>query len=375
MLSPTPRRILLAVTGLTPQIVTETLYALACRGADTWIPHEIHLITTATGANNARLNLLAGERWFHRLCEDYALPSIAFTPEHIHVLRDAEGRPLDDIRTQGDNTLAADVITETLRQLTADPASELHVSIAGGRKTMGYYLGYALSLYGRPQDRLSHVLVSDPFETNRDFYYPTPYEHPIHSRRGEKEITVDARNARVDLADIPFVMLRDGLPERLRTGQASFTRVVATANRGLQAPGLVLDVTRREAWADDEGLGLSETEFLILLWLAERAVRGERATDWSAQALAEEFLALAGQVLNTMSGAYERIEKAITERKAITIRCAKYFEPHKSRINGKLETVLGARAAERYQIVTAKDGERVTVFLPLKPEQITIQRT
>ncbi|MBK1645228.1 hypothetical protein CKO25_11360 [Thiocapsa imhoffii] len=90
----TPRRILLAVTGLTPQIVTETLYALACRGADTWIPHEIHLITTATGANNARLNLLAGERWFHRLCEDYALPSIAFTPEHIHVLRDAEGRPL-----------------------------------------------------------------------------------------------------------------------------------------------------------------------------------------------------------------------------------------------------------------------------------------
>ena len=370
----TPRRILLAVTGLTPQIVTETLYALACNRPDPWIPHEIHLITTATGADNARLNLLAGQRWFHRLCEDYGLSPIVFTPEQIHVLQDAEGRPLDDIRTQADNTLAADFITEQLRTLTADPNSELHVSIAGGRKTMGYYLGYALSLYGRPQDRLSHVLVSDPYETNRDFYYPTPYEHPIHSRRGDKEVTVDARQANVDLADIPFVRLRDGLPERLRTGQAGFTRVVATANRGLQAPQLVLNIADRQAWADEEALGLSETEFLILLWLAERAARGEQATDWSAQALAEEFQALAGRVLSSMSGAYERIEKAITERKTVTIRCAKYFEPHKSRINGKLETVLGARSAERYQIVTSRDGERVTVFLPLKPEQITVQR-
>ena len=374
MTQATPRRILLAVTGLTPQIVTETLYALACDRPDPWIPHEVHLITTATGADNARLNLLAGQCWFHRLCEDYGLPPIVFTPEQIHVLQDAEGRPLDDIRTQADNTLAADFITETLRGLTEDPETEIHVSIAGGRKTMGYYLGYALSLYGRPQDRLSHVLVSDPYETNRDFYYPTPYEHPIHSRRGDKEVTVDAHNARVDLAAIPFVRLRDGLPERLRTGQASFTRVVDTANRGLQAPQLVLNIADRQAWADEEALGLSETEFLILLWLAERAARGEQATDWSAQALAEEFLALAGRVLSSMSGAYERIEKAITERKGVTIRCAKYFEPHKSRINGKLETVLGARSAERYQIATSRDGERVTVFLPLKPEQITVQR-
>ncbi|MBK1656589.1 hypothetical protein CKO29_18250, partial [Allochromatium vinosum] len=146
------------------------------------------------------------------------------------------------------------------------------------------------------------------------------------------------------------------------------------ANRGLQAPQLVLNIADRQAWADEEALGLSETEFLILLWLAERAARGEQATDWSAQALAEEFLALAGRVLSSMSGAYERIEKAITERKGVTIRCAKYFEPHKSRINGKLETVLGARSAERYQIATSRDGERVTVFLPLKPEQITVQR-
>ena len=38
---------------------------------------------------------------------------------------------------------------------------------------MGYYLGYALSLFGRSQDRLSHVLVSDGYEGHPEFYYPS----------------------------------------------------------------------------------------------------------------------------------------------------------------------------------------------------------
>lgn len=368
-----PRRILLAVTGLTPQIVTETLYALARREPEPWIPQEVHLITTTTGADNARLNLLAGECWFHRLREDYGLPPIAFTPEHIHVLRDAEGQPLDDIRTQADNTLAADFITETLRQLTEDPDSELHVSIAGGRKTMGYYLGYALSLYGRPQDRLSHVLVSDPYETNRKFYYPTPYEHPIYSKRGDKEITVDARQAQVDLADIPFVQLREGLPERLRTGHASFTRVVATANRGLSAPRLVLAVAVRQAWADDERLDLSDTEFALLLWLAERNRRGEGATDWSLPAMVDEYLGVAARILNAMSGTYERLEKAFDDHGRFPLKNAKYFEPHKSRVNRLIVETLGKRAAERYSIARLKDQHATHFYLPLEAEQIEIR--
>ena len=42
-----PRRILLAVTGLSPQVVTETLYALgvAEQGEAAFLPTDIHLIT------------------------------------------------------------------------------------------------------------------------------------------------------------------------------------------------------------------------------------------------------------------------------------------------------------------------------------------
>lgn len=158
-----PRRILLAVTGLSPQVVTETLYVLAVQAKPAFVPTEIHLITTRQGAEHARLNLLSRQiGWFHRLRADYALPEIAFHAKCIHVIPDAAGGELDDIRTPADNARAADFVTERVRALTSDPDCTLHVSIAGGRKTMGYYLGYALSLFGRGQDRLSHVLVSAP---------------------------------------------------------------------------------------------------------------------------------------------------------------------------------------------------------------------
>src|SRR3990172_2018906 len=42
-----PRRILLAVTGLSPQVVTETLYALAVEppaGEERFVPTEVHLV-------------------------------------------------------------------------------------------------------------------------------------------------------------------------------------------------------------------------------------------------------------------------------------------------------------------------------------------
>ncbi|MCS6781453.1 MAG: CRISPR-associated ring nuclease Csm6, partial [Geminicoccaceae bacterium] len=262
------------VTGLSPQVVTETLYALAVRppeGRAAFVPTEIHLITTATGAEHARLNLLS-ERpgWFHQLRRDYDLPEIAFGPEHLHVLTAASGAALEDIRAPEDNERAADFITDKVRELAADPSAALHVSIAGGRKTMGFYLGYALSLYGRPQDRLSHVLVSPPYESHPQFYYPTPYEYVFHTLDTQHR-PLDARKAEVTLASIPFVRLREGLPPRLLRGAASLSQVVSSANRSLEPPRLVLEVRARRALADGLDIPLGPTEFAVLLWIAGSA--------------------------------------------------------------------------------------------------------
>ena len=377
--SASTRRILLAVTGLSPQIMTETLFTLACRNDSPWVPHEIHLITTKTGKEHAKLNLLGKDGWFPRMCKDYFLPEIQFSAENIHVLADGAGNLLDDIRTPEQNTLAADFITDMVRKLTADEHNVLHVSIAGGRKTMGYYLGYALSLFGRPQDRLSHVLVSEPYEGNRDFYYPTPYEYPIHTRRGERELTVDARNAKIDLADIPFVRLRDGLPEALRNGRSSFSRVVTMANRGQEPASMVLNRRDRRIMMDDEWIDFGGTLFTMLLWLAERVKAGNGLTDISSPEMADEFLEVAGKLLGTMSGDFDRMKEALDWRKEDDC-LNKFFEPIKTRINDKIKEVLGPGAARRYILgrekldVTenGKPRKKVCYHLPLEASQIEL---
>lgn len=366
------RRILLAVTGLTPQVVTETLYALACRIESPWIPDEIHLITTATGAENARLNLLLPDGWFHRLCADYHLPKIDFPVRNIHILHAANGTPLDDIRTPEQNTLAADFITETLRRLTESPETELHVSIAGGRKTMGYYLGYALSLYGRPQDRLSHVLVTDPFETNRAFYYPPPYDHPIHSRRGDKEITVDARHAQVELADIPFVRLREGLPKELLKGDARFSQAVAAAQCVGRKLELVIDVASRSVTASGEPVKLTPQNFTLLLWLARRRLAGLEAIHCtvydSNAAAAQDYLAVCREVLGEHSADYERLEATL--KKGMN---SEWFSPAKNRLHKALVRALGENGAVPYLVVQVGTRKAARFGLGLGAEYIRME--
>ena len=273
-----PRRILLCVAGLSPQIVTETLYALTVIGEPRFVPTEIHLLTTAEGAERARLTLLSEEPgWFHRLRQDHGLPPIHFTLGTIHILRAADGRPLNDIRAVADNEAIADAITHQVRVLTADPDSAVHASIAGGRKTMGFYLGYALSLFGRPQDRLSHVLVSSPFESNLDFFYPTPLERVIYTADGRP---LDASAATVMLADIPFVRLRDGLQESLLEPGASFSAVVAQAQRNLAAPSLTLDAAACRVRCGETVVRLTPISFAWLAWFARRALAGLPPLHW-----------------------------------------------------------------------------------------------
>lgn len=267
-----PRRVLLAVSGLSPQILTETLYALTQAQKPAWVPTEIHLLTTSEGAHRARLSLLSDNlRWFHRLCAEYQIPSIGFDASHIHVLGNAKGQPMEDIRSVEDNSAAADAITAKVREFSADPQCALHVSIAGGRKSMGFYVGYALSLYGRAQDRLSHVLVSEPFESTLDFFYPTRESHVLQTRDGRY---ADTKDAEVTLANIPFVSLRHGLPDALLAGNATFNETVNAARLALAPPRLEIDRARRTIVAGGKRVQLAPVPMAMLVLFARRAMQG-----------------------------------------------------------------------------------------------------
>ncbi len=188
------RRILMCVSGMSPAVVTETLYALVTQ-VPPFVPDEIHVVTTIDGKTKVMEHLLTPETGhFHRFMREY-LPgqSIRFDADTVHVIRGrrlivAAPNPwgglmsrqtpesteveLADITDDADNQAAADSIYRVMRELKAVPATVLHASVAGGRKSMSFYMGHAFSLLAEPQDTLSHVLVNEPFEKVNGFYYP-----------------------------------------------------------------------------------------------------------------------------------------------------------------------------------------------------------
>jgi CRISPR-associated protein (TIGR02584 family) len=162
----------MGIAGLTPQVVTETIWALA-RAPAAWVPTHLHVLTTREGARRIELLLLPSEDRLGALAELAAELGLAVLPEPLlHVLHDDAGAPLDDITAAAHNLCAADQICELVQTLTGDGDSALHVSLAGGRKTMGFFAGAAMMLFGRPQDRLSHVLVNGALQAHPQFFFP-----------------------------------------------------------------------------------------------------------------------------------------------------------------------------------------------------------
>lgn len=342
------RRILLAVTGMSPQVVTETLWALAVRQDPPFVPTEIHVVTTEEGAERVRLQLLAPETgYFHRLRADYGLPEMVFGMEQVHVIGNAAG-PLADIRSPEDNEAAADYLTTLVQELTQDPEAALHVSLAGGRKTMGYYLGYALSLFGRPQDRLSHVLVSEGYESSPLFFYPTPEQQVIYV--GPQQRPLDTAKAQIDLAIIPFVRLREDLPQKYLQDQLRFTEVVTAANRALQEPLLEIDLARGKVFADGQLITQNPLQVALCWWLAEAAQTNDPANDWTAPEAADEFLGRLRRLVSEMAGEYEKAEEALSWRRNDPTENKGYFAPLRSRTQAAFVDALGPSAARRYTI-------------------------
>ncbi len=362
-----PQRILLAVTGLSPQVVTETLYALAVGVERPWVPTEIHLITTREGATRARLSLFSEHPgWLPRLLSDYDLPPVRFGNDEIHVLAGPDGQPLDDIRTHADSRVAADQICGWVRGLCADPDSQLHASIAGGRKTMGYYLGYALSLFGRPQDRLSHVLASEPFESSWDFFYPSPASRVMTTRDNK---LVDAADAQVTLADIPFIRVRGGLPRRLLEGSASFIETVDAAQRALAPPELEIDLAAQHIRAAGEPIALPPAQLAFYLMLAERRRAGADGLRWDDPNVAELYLRTYCRLVGDLSGDLERVEAALAAGMT-----KEYFEQRKSQTNKAISDALGPQLAAAYLIQAQGARPRTRFGLELDPAAIRLIR-
>jgi CRISPR-associated protein (TIGR02584 family) len=266
-----PRRALVCLVGLSPQVVTETLYALATDPQAPWWPTELHLVTTADGARQTRERLLGPGHLQALVRAHGGGAGLDFDPErHLHVVQ-REGQAVADLTGVADHAALADTLLGLVRRLAQDPACAIHASLAGGRKSMGFYLGYVLSLLGRPQDRLSHVLVEPPaFERRPDFFFPPP--EPVWlDGPGGPLCTADAR---VVLAPVAFVRMSEGLPEQLRREDLGFAQLVQQAQLALSPMRLTLRAARREVQV--EGFPPVVLEPALFAWYLYFCLRRQR---------------------------------------------------------------------------------------------------
>lgn len=336
---------LLAAAGLSPQVVTETIYAQYKTAGE--VPTEVHVVSTSEGVERTKLSLLSSDPgWFQRLIDDYSLPQINFSENNIHVLEDETGVALSDIRRPEDNRRAANTILALVKQFTEDPNSALHVSIAGGRKTMGFYLGYALLLYGRAQDRLTHVLVDSKYESAWDFFYPTPYSRTITVRDNE---LADTAKAEVILADIPLVSLRDHLPKSLKTLDIDFENTVRVTNKAIAPPFLKIDLMHSSIQTNNKSIEIQPALLALLAVFAREKLgsgkklgapaKGVPDSEWGRRYMAERV---------KLSESHQDIQKAQQAyKKGLT---GEEFSSLLSKLRRTLRTKLGAQESLPYLI-------------------------
>lgn len=275
---------LLAVTGMSPAILTETVWALA-REAEPLVPRRIIVVTTLAGRERILRDLFQSPP-DGGLCVWDALREaltneghdlagclrFGTTADDIRVITatdriNGRGIELEDLRSMAENEAAADFLLDQVRAITANPDTRLIASIAGGRKTMGALLYACLTLAGREDDRITHVLVNSPFDTDPAFFFPgQPYDSAEPA----------GIEPHIELADVPFVPMRNLFQRELGRAVGTFSSLVASCrseirHRAAEDLRIEIPLNRPALSVNQAEIRLTDREHHLLICLAKLA--------------------------------------------------------------------------------------------------------
>ena len=210
------------------------------------------------------------------------------------------------------------------------------------------------------------MLISPEFESHPEFFYPTPYQHIIIGR-DPGSTPLDAQTATVDLAELPVVSLRNGLPEKVLSGDASYSEAVAQARRALSPPKLEINTDLRTLHCADIAITLTPRDFAFYLWFVHRLQSGRPDIKPNEPLAAEQYLQLCAAIMNTMDAHLETIQTALANGMS-----AEYFRQRRSTTNKALRKALGSQLAETYLIASLGSNNKKHYRLSVTPADTTI---
>lgn len=265
------KTVLIVLLGTSPAILTETVWALAVN--EKIVPDEIEIWTTTRGKNTFEEQVLSSNVW--ELLKAVLTKrkinitgKLALGEDSWKIFADPEKQRLGDLLTTSDNLAAADKMLAELRKYD-EPSTQILLSIAGGRKTMGALALQCISLLGREGDKVYHVLVNPPFDDpklNPPFFFPEKKGKKWQLRETRDKTTVTDEMAQINLFSVPYIRVRPLYEEKLKEKVVSFSalceRIQEKINR---KPVLKMNPKTGETWLDDKEINLSAPEFFTLL--------------------------------------------------------------------------------------------------------------
>jgi CRISPR-associated protein (TIGR02584 family) len=302
---PPQQTVLLSVIGMSPAVLTETVWSL-CSRAEPLIPDRIVVVTTSAGAVKLRdalfrpLSSFGGRCVWQALrdslqgrgCEIGCKLRFGETSDDIRVITALDNETglsfeLEDIRSQSDNEAVGDYLLDQVRMFTGNPDIRLVASLAGGRKTMGALLYACMTLSGRGGDVLTHVLVNQPFESAAGFYFPGQPLEVLDDSDGNH---ISAEEASIDCAEVPFISMRNLFSKELGRQVGSFSQLMESCSHNLNLNAgerVRLSVETRRTYLEVNGqrLRLTPREHLLFLFIAYRAKQSAPAFPYYSAAL------------------------------------------------------------------------------------------
>ena len=271
--------VLLACVGTSPAVLTETVWALA-HEKPAIVPDRVVVITTSRGKAQIKADLLSGANSVWAQMNKALFKSsdrVKLGETDIRVIPDANNNEADDLRSAEDNMRAADFMLGVLRQYTENPDKIVYASIAGGRKTMSALMLSCMSLLGREDDKVYHVLTTPEAMAFRPkFYFPSKGSFEYNEAGKLKKIT--GSKVKVELFEVPFVPIRGWFKEKFNSLPPGYPTLVASLRsagpRAVVYPEIELDFSG-DGYARllpmRRDVKLSEIEFLLLCIMASGA--------------------------------------------------------------------------------------------------------
>lgn len=269
------RIILVSAMGTSPAVLTNMVWGLAHQ-KHSIVPDEIVVFITKSGKELLIQRLFDDGVW-NEMRSNLKREKIeidgklVFGATSIRVIPDAEGNEIEDLRTGDDNLRAADFMLSQLRQYTEDSETELHVSIAGGRKTISALLFSCMTLLGREQDKVYHVLLPPVFEQGVEppFFFPEPGVTYTAKATGKK---YKANKVQSELFEVPFVRMRGWYQDKFKDIPPSYrtliSKVQTIAPPAVTYPEIEIDAWNGWATLNGQQVPMSRPCFAMLLLLA-----------------------------------------------------------------------------------------------------------